>query len=258
MKKRLRNIRLKTKYKKIDLSKPTQMLLSENANAVVEYIIVLPIVLLVLCTIFVVSFVLHDRTTLDEAAQRGVIYGAHLAADPNYDELLASVGNESGSLDLSSESTDFTFTGFGTNIQPYRAFNLTGGNIPNKVERETVKIIEKDRIGWQPLTNTKIKMDNKNYVVYQTITVEASTEYPLPKMFTLLGLPESYKLSSKAIGTVNDTDDFLRNADLALDVVLVVDEKLTGGNLNDLLTGIGDKITSFTEKISGFLESGED
>lgn len=242
---------------KINTKKILAFFKSEKANAVLEYTIIFPIILLILCTIFVVSFVLHERTTMESAAQRGVVYGARIVADPNYLKLINEAGNKAGSLDLDCNN-EFNFTGCGTDIEPYRAFNLSKNDLQVPVSSEVTEMINQTRLGWTPFKDINVTCDKTNVIVYQDVKVTITAKYPLPKFFEVIGLPAEYQLQTKAMMTVNDPDDFVRNADFAVDMVMEIDEKFFNGRGGEMAGKIGEKIQEFSDKIGGFLKPSED
>ena len=61
---------------------------SEEANSMVENVIILPLIFIILYAIILTCFIIHDRATLDGAAKRGALYAAHCISDPNYDDIL--------------------------------------------------------------------------------------------------------------------------------------------------------------------------
>ena len=89
----------------------------------------------------------------------------------------------------------------------------------------------------------------KNVVIYMEVTVTASASYGLPEIFGEFGLPTEYKIESRAVRSVNDPDEFIRNADLARDVVGDVLKK-TG--LDSKLEEIKKTVTERFEKIKDF------
>ena len=147
--------------------------------SIVEYVIVFPLFLIILFSILVLCFVLHDRATVDGAVKRGTIYAARCIADPNYEYILEKSGNVPGSTDVSSNVTGFTFTNVGKNIQPYRYItNSTEKNLSQKTEAEIKSIIEATRIPWRSIDIFDIGVTTTNKLYYQEITVTVSVRTP--------------------------------------------------------------------------------
>ena len=138
----------------------------------------------------------------------------------------------------------FSFSGLGKNIKAYRYLSLNGTSVEEKVREEVKKIINKTRIQWRPLDVENIKCKQKNYIFYQDVTVEISSNYPIPKFFSAFGMPKEYVYTVTAKMTVNDPDEFIRNVDLVVDIITDVDEA-TGGHLKDAT----DKISELSAKL---------
>lgn len=211
----------------------------ESAGAMVEHVIVLPLVFVVIIFIIVSAFLMHDRSTIESAARRGVTYAAHCVADPSY----ASLVGQSGDLDFSKSLGDMDFNSIGSNIKPYRY--LTGGaSVQNVVETEVKKIVNKTRINWLPQDSIKVTCKQENKIIYQNVTVGVTASYHLPKWFELFGLESEYKIETQAKLAAVDPDEFIRNADLVVDLITQIDNA-TGGHIGkamDKISGIGSKL----------------
>jgi len=213
----------------------------QSASAMVESVIVLPVVFIVVYSLIVTAFMVHDKATIEAAAHRGVIFASHCITDPNY----ARIVGISGELDV-AESKTFAFTGIGKNINAYRY--ITGGNdVSGDVEDTVTKIVEKTRIGWQPMKNLDVDCKQKNRFLYQDVTVTVKATYPIPKFFGAFGLDTEYEYSAEAKISTTDPDEFIRNADLVVDLITRFD-RATGGNIGkafDTISKLGDKITDW-------------
>jgi len=98
--------------------------------------------------------------------------------------------------------------------------------------------------------NTKTTIlgtDNKNKitefhtkVLYSTFVVQVNYEITLPIRFLGDSKPTIARLSSRAEVAVNDAPEFIRNVDMAVDL-------LEG-------TGARDKIKAIFDKVNGFIE----
>ena len=185
------------------------------------------------------AFVIHDRATLDGAAKRGAIYAAHCICDPNY----STIAGSSGELDMPQDKT-FSFSGVGNNIEAYRYLFGSGSDVKNDTEADVRKILEKTRIPWRTLDVSNIKCEIQNKFLYQFVKVSVTAEYPVPAFFKLFGMDDiSYTVSSTM--TVNDPDEFIRNADLIVDLIAKLDQTFFGGKL----ASVGEKIGEVAVKI---------
>lgn len=195
----------------------------ESAGAVVENVIILPLVFVLIYAMIVTSFIMHDRATVDAAARRGAIYASYCITDPSY----KYITGQDGELDLptGTEANQFSFLGVGGNIKAYRAF--TGGDkVESAVTEEVKEIIEKTRIPWKPIESVQVSCKQENMFLYQNITVTVTADYSIPRIFGLFGLDTDYEYTSVATTCTTDADEFIRTADLAVDMLTALDEKL--------------------------------
>lgn len=207
----------------------------EEGYALVENMIVMPIVFLIIFALLFTGFMLHAQCTLETAARRGVRYAAKQICDPQYAVVTAgAVDTTIGDLtDLSSKDFDFTSMG---DYKPYRYIPLLCGNYYNKIETNTREYVQKlidQNITWMFTMDTdSIICEAKNYVVSQNVKVEITAVYHMPRIFSYLGLPETYELKAADKFTVSDQDEFIRNVDFAADLLdraaaaLKVEEKI--------------------------------
>lgn len=137
---------------------------SEDANALIENVIVLPLIFIVIYALILMCFIIHDRSTVESAAKRGAIYAAHCISDPNYESILRSSSSEIGALDTSINATvgdgseKYSFAGIKKNIHPYRYLFGGGTKIDEQVNREVREIIDKTRIKWRDLKVRRCKV----------------------------------------------------------------------------------------------------
>lgn len=215
----------------------------ESAGVMVENVIVLPVVFVVIIFMIISAFLVHDRTTIESAAKRGAIYASHCIADPNY----ASLVGQSGELDFSKSVESISFSSVGKNIKAYRY--ITGGaSVQGVVETEVKKIVSKSRISWIPQDSITITCSQENKIIYQDIDVKVTSTYHLPGWIEWFGLESEYKISTEAKISAVDPDEFIRNADLVVDLITQVDSA-TGGHIEKAL----DSIASMASKLSEWI-----
>lgn len=223
---------------------------NEDASALIENVIILPLIFIILFALILTMFVIHDRSTLDAAAKRGALYAAHCIADPNYDDILRNSNSASGSLDTSIDvsggNMSFNFSKVGKDVMAYRYITNESSKINNKVVNEVESIIDNTRIQWRDLDVGDITYKAKNYFLYQDVTVTIEAHYPMFDFFKIIGLEDGFDYEVTAKMTVNDPDEFIRNADLVVDTIVSIDNK-TGDKISDAV----DKVKGVFEKISG-------
>jgi len=215
----------------------------ERASALVENVIILPIIFIVLYSMMITAFIVHDRSTIEAAASRGAVYASHCVSDPNY----AAIVGQSGELDIPADKT-FSFSGVGKNIDAYR-YIFGGDSIEDQVQQEVTKIVEKTRINWRPLETVKVSCKQENMFLYQNVTVEVTADYSIPKFFAAFGIETDYEYTATAKISATDPDEFIRNADLVVDLITQVDEAF-GNPIGKTL----DKISTLADKVLDWLK----
>jgi len=207
-----------------------------DGYALVENMLVLPIVFLVVYALLFAGFLLHAQCTIESAARRGVLYAGKLACDPQYTRVTASASDPSkGELNEMS-SLDFNFTyDPDMSYQPYRyLFGSNVSGLDGKVVEYVRGILGQSTTWMFRIDDDSVVCETKNHVLNQNIKVAVTAKYHLPKVFGWLGIPESYELKSEAVAVVSDQDEFIRNADYVARLLEEAADK----------TGIKDKVGS--------------
>lgn len=211
----------------------------ESAGVMVENVIVLPLVFVIIIFMIISAFLVHDRVTIETAARRGATYASHCIADPNY----ATLVGQSGELDFSKSVENISFSSVGKNIKAYRY--LTGGaSVQGVVEDEVKKIVNKTRINWISQDSITVTCSQENKIIYQDVCVKVTSTYHLPGWIEWFGLESEYKVETEAKIAAVDPDEFIRNADLVVDLITQVDDA-TGGHVGKAL----DSISSMASKL---------
>ena len=225
----------------------------DRANAVIESVIVMPVILILIFSILLLAFSLHDRSTLEGAARRGAIYAAHGICDPNYDAIRNQSGGR-GELDFPYGYSEFSFTGLGHNIKPYRYLTGSSSDLQEQVKAEVLAILDRTRIPWRELTTDSITYEKDGkHLFYVKVTVTIRGSYPIHELFSRIGLGSTFDFESSATVTVNDPDEFVRNADLAVDMIIEIDNR-TGNHLGTLLEQAQDKLGQLCSRLGTWLE----
>ena len=148
---------------------------NEDANAMVENVIILPVILIIIYALIMTCFIVHDRGTIEAAAKRGAIYAAHCVSDPKYAKILSNSGSKKGVLDtdinISDGKSQFSFSGVNKDVQPYRYLTSSSMNISDKVVAEVNGIVNNTRIPWRKLKVDGVQFTSVNKVFYQDVTV---------------------------------------------------------------------------------------
>lgn len=225
---------------------------NESGSSIVEYVIIFPFVIVVIFMLLFSCLVIHDRSTLDGAVSRGAIYAAHCISDPNYSDIVRSSqsSDDMGALDMNYDLSSFSFTEIGKNIHVY---GLLKGNADRELEQDVkntvLKIVEKTRIPWKDIDIDSINVSVTNKLYYKEVTVSAAASYPLPKLFGAFGFPTEFTYEVSATSLINDPDEFIRNADLVVDLIVEVDQR-TGGHLSK----VQNKLEELSNKLIQWLK----
>lgn len=215
----------------------------ESGYALVENMIVMPIVFLVLFALLFAGCILHAKCTIESAAKRGVIYATKLICDPQYEKITENaIDTSKGELnELSSE--DYNFSAIG-HYQPYRyILSFKNDSIETKAKDYVQRIISQNTTWMFHIDTNSIECKAENFVLTQNVKIKVTASYYTPKIFHYLGIPETYDLVAQAVMTVSDQDEFIRNVDFAADLVKDIAEERK----------IAEKISQPIEKLMNFV-----
>lgn len=225
------------------IKKITEKLKNERGVLVVESAIVFPVMFFVLLFIIFIGNMYYEQARVESIVMAYATKGAQCVADPFlYDmEATNAVPRESEKLKL----------------EPYRYIlgSFTEGTITDvekKIEKDVKKEIGDKNLIFFSNSNanvTNAKAEFVNYILYSTFVVEAEYKIQFPIRFLGEKNATIMKFSARAESPVNDTDEFIRNVDMAIDLV-------EGTQLGDTIKGMFDKMNSFILTISGKKEEG--
>lgn len=195
----------------VALVKLKKLIADIGGDAIVEATILFPIMIMIFAAFVLLAMYLPQRTILQEAAQ----YTAVALATENSDTYIAfdDEGNR-----VERNRTDSVYVAavqgilgsdMNAEAKAYSIANhLAGGGIlsaPGEVS---------------------VELETTNYVIYQEITVRLSQSVPMPVNLSFIGFPTEIQLMQEASAVVQNGDEFVRNIDIAKDMVLWLDSKL--------------------------------
>lgn len=191
----------------------------EKGSTVLEYVLILPFILLVLMLIVLLIFISYDKAVLAGASDRGAIHARKMIEDPQYEKF---VSNKIGgyTLDIDGSGGYITADNF-NQLHPYRYFFMDGSEIERKTKEHVEKIMTSTSLFTSDVGNvdstSKVTVEVKNYVVYTGVEVICEKKYHFP--MNLMGLElGDFAFSARSYSVVNDTDEFIRNVDLATEI----------------------------------------
>ena len=231
----------KTKNIKSRYMKKLNRITNEKGAIIVEASIVFPVMFFVLFFIIFIGNVYYEQAKVDEIVLKYAVKGAECVADPFQYDL-----EKTNAVPTNTEELD---------VEPYRYIlgSLTNGsisNVENKISQEVKdEINDTSLIFFSNSKATVVGSDNdkiatfKNYVVYSTFVVQVNYKVKLPIAFLGEDSPTIISMSSRAEVPVSDAPEFIRNVDMAVDL-------LDGTTVGDTIKGIFDKINSFINQYS--------
>jgi len=89
---------------------------------------------------------------------------------------------------------------------------------------------------------------DNNMILYREIVIVASREYPAPVDLSFIGFPKTITVSAASVAVVQNSDEFVRNIDIATDFVEFIIDRY---DLHD----VADSIGSFGSVISSLCSS---
>ena len=83
--------------------------------------------------------------------------------------------------------------------------------------------------------NVSVTLNLKDYIVYKELHVTAAQIIRHPVNLSLVGIPNTTRITATSKGTVQNGDEFIRNVDIAVDLAKFVDSQL---GISEALTKI--------------------
>ena len=71
----------------------------------------------------------------------------------------------------------------------------------------------------KPSSDLTVEYGVVNYIIYKEIVVTASRSVPVPLNLTMFGIPRRMELTVTSIAVVQNGDEFIRNMDLAVEIM---------------------------------------
>ncbi len=218
-----------------------------GAATIIEYVIVLPIVLLIVLFLFTVGFFLNQQALLDSAAERGLFLAQKLYTDPNAERLLDTEFGQAFSKAgyQTKEDTD----SFQFEYDPYRYWgDYKVTEIESTVRSYVEGVVQKGQSGYIGLflSEPEASYSPESGLLTKNVTVTVKQELRIfGSLSRLLWGKEEAALKGSATMTVNAQTEFVRNVDFASDL-LGRFEKVQA--VIQRIQTVLDKVTSFFTK----------
>lgn len=209
---------------------------SESGLVIVEASIVFPVMFLVLFLLIYAGNAYFQIAHIEAVVEKKAVEGANYCVDP----ILESI--KEGKEIPSQNDLD---------LDPYRY--IFGGmkDIEKKIAKEVKSEISGDSqtlfTGMKPVIRSQERdiASYNSYIVYSTFSVEVEYQIELP--IKMLGSNKAYLIrnSARAEIPVNDTPDFIRNTDMAMDYL---EDTKAGKSISSMFGKINEFIGNFTKK----------
>lgn len=194
-----------------------------GAASIVEYSIVLPLCLVVVMFLFLLAYFLNERAVLDAAAHRSVLVAEKLYFDPKFKQL----------ADLDYAAMEKDYVGYKKQFEslenqeirtePYRFFlgNSEFKEYAEKcVEQKAISCVRNNQLFplGDRVQNLKVEKSEISYGLVKKVVVTITEEYHMPRLVTLIGLEQEYKMQVSATTSLSAEPELIRNIDLAMEV----------------------------------------
>lgn len=209
----------------------------------VEAAIYVPLVLCVVVSMLYLGLFYMQEAAMNCQVQRMTIYASKDAANPGYSSFPIS-----GSNDI-----EFDFGGSGPSASQVKSYYQAYHNTPGALYRGISGIFSGSNYDYDSLM-TQLANNGLlfRFTIHPSVEVEkslfgtsilATVEYetPMPGVARFLGLEDTMVIRSASYSHAVNPADFIRNTDLAVDLVTFAAEKL---GLSDSLSGLINKSKS--------------
>ena len=212
---------------------------SENGVVMVEAAIYFPIVICVVVTMLYYGLFILQEAAMNYEVHRMTAYASKDASNPGYGEFPIASGNE----------VEFEYAGDQPSAEQVKAYYNAYHNRIGSLYRGVAGILCGEKYDYDAVFGQMVKNGLLfHFTVSPEVEVEktlfgtsvvASVEYsvPMPGVARYLGLEEQMVIRSASYCHAVNPSDFVRNTDLAVDLVEFAAEKLGVSNKLDVAIG---------------------
>ena len=218
-----------------------------GAAQIIEAAIIYPVVFMILFYLIYMGLYILQCVTVESYAQKIALMAAREVAHPGYideidkDAIDASVDYSGNYISLSNDPKKI---GVSSAYRYFAPKNLISKEKQDYLKNQLENLIKTSSIIGNSDGDIKVTINFKNYVVVQQVEVTATQKlasFPVLKFF---GMNDGLTVSSTAVASVNDSDEFIRNVDFINDIIETIGKKL-GIDINN----IKDKIQNVKDKM---------
>lgn len=190
---------------------------SESGLAIVEAAILIPFCMLMVFALYYVALFMCQKANLQANLQNALVYYKNVGSDTYVEasDRMAYVQADGtvGAAGSTYGRTEYLF--------PYR-FLFGMGSDSSRFNKSEFASFFRSMCGnmfFDDGSNVVIEANEKNYVVYRTITATATQTVRPAISLEMVGMPGSLTLTVSGSAVISDGDDFIRNVDFVIDIV---------------------------------------
>ena len=199
-----------------------------NGDALVEAAILFPIMIMIFAALVLLAIYLPIRATLQRATQ----YAATVIATEKSDTWLF-YDKDSMTLDWEKDKSNLD------NV--YVALFSSVTDVAEKGEQIVIGV--EGRNVSPKMGVLKVDSYVNNMLLYKEIVVTATREITVPIGLSLIKFPKDITITVTSTAVVQNSDEFVRNMDIAVDFVEYIIKEFN-------LTDVTDSISSFGKRVS--------
>lgn len=220
-----------------------KLIKNEKGLAVVEATLLLPFCFIMIIALYYVAIFMCQKANLQANVQNSLIYYKNTDSD-NF--VTASSGMAYGKAEGTITAVGSSYqvpAGDYSNSFPYRFLGF-------KFNKKDFNSFFRSMVGYMFFDsgeNVQLSAENKNYIVYKTITATATQTVKPAISLKMVGGRDTITISATATAVVTNGDDFIRNTDFVVDIV---SKTKLGQKASELVDKAIDFYDSFKKKFN--------
>lgn len=208
-----------------------------GAAEIVEATILLPFCMIMVLALYYASIFMCQKANLQANVQNALIYYKNVDSD-TFVEASGNMSYGENNRKISAAGSSYGSPAYKF---PYRFFFMEF----KKSEFESFFRSMCGHMFFDNGSNVELTVENKNYIVYKTITATATQTVKPAISLKIVGVPDSMTISVTGTVVITNGDDMIRNTDFVIDVVK---QTLIGEKATELLNKVGGYYNTFKEK----------
>lgn len=211
----------------------------QNGAIMTEASLVFPLVLLTVVAILVLGMMKFQESMVQFGAQKIAAAAAREAVYKNYQEYIGK--SEGMEIDLKEFPSETNVIEYYKNNDLYRLFGKDFASIEQSFTTQLTDFVN----NYSFLTGMNVEADvSIASVLSPMVSVTVEYKIKLPGFLGLIGLPDSWKMETGAYAFAGDPTEFVRNIDIAVDLLDFLLDKL----------GLSDRVDIFLEKLDSIMK----